>query len=342
MGDLIMSAPAIRALKNTFSCKITVLTSSMAAAITSFIPEIDEVIVFDFPWIKAKEINAGDEISALVKQLKQRQFDAAVIFTVFSQNPLPSAMIAYMAHIPLRLAYCRENPYQLLTNWVPDKEPYTFIQHQVTRDIALINSVGAAVKDTRLHLDISEIAFKNCRNKLVESGVDVNKPWLIFHAGVSEKKREYPAWLWVKAAKKLIKEKKFQILFTGSEFEKSLCSQLAKETGKGAFSIAGLLQLDEFIALIKETPLIVSVNTGAVHIAAAAGTPVIVLYAQTNPQHTPWKVPCKILEFAVEKDKRSKNEVVQFLYKEVYNNPVPMPDENAIFMAVMELSGQPF
>ena len=59
MGDLIMSSPAIRALKETFSAKITVLTSSMAAGIVPAISEIDEVIVFDLPWVKAKETIAS-------------------------------------------------------------------------------------------------------------------------------------------------------------------------------------------------------------------------------------------------------------------------------------------
>jgi hypothetical protein len=66
-----------------------------------------------------------------VRQISEKKFDAAVIFTVYSQNPLPTVMLAYLAGIPKRLAYCRENPYQLLTDWVPDQEPYTLIKHQV-------------------------------------------------------------------------------------------------------------------------------------------------------------------------------------------------------------------
>lgn len=337
MGDLIMSAPAIRALKETFSSNITVLTSSMAAGIVPFIAEIDDVLVFDLPWVKAKETIASKEVFTLVQLLKQGKFDAAVIFTVFSQNPLPAAIIAYMANIPLRLAYCRENPYNLLTNWIPDKEPYTFIQHQVERDLALVHSIGASVNDTHLRLTIDDAIFKGLQNNLHDAGIDTTKPWLIFHAGVSEKKREYPAELWIEAAKKLIIEKGFQILFTGAASEKKMCDDLATQTGKNAFSVAGLFSLHKFIALVKEAPVVVSVNTGTVHIAAAVNTPVVVLYAQTNPQHTPWKVPNKVLEFEVDKDSRSKNEVIQFIYKQVYNVHKPMPTANEIFDAVTEL-----
>lgn len=336
MGDLLMSAPAIRALKQTFSSKITLLTSSMAAGIAPYISEVDDVIVFDLPWVKAKEVIANKEIFTLIKQLKERKFDAAVIFTVFSQSAMPAAMIAYMAGIPLRLAYSRENPYKLLSNWVPDKEPYTFIKHQVMRDLALVNVIGAATDNSSLHLNVPETSWKVVVNELTNTGVDIDKPWLIFHPGVSEKKREYPQDLWVEAAQLMI-EKGFQILFTGAASEKILCTQLTEKTGVNAFSLAGLFKLEEFIALIEKASVVVSVNTGTIHIAAAVNTPVVVLYAQTNPQHTPWMVPHEVLEFKVEEDKRSKNEVIQYLYKEVYNKPTQMPDGSDIYNAIIKL-----
>lgn len=334
MGDLLMSSPAIRALKLSFSPRITVLTSSMAAPLTKYIPEIDDVIVCDLPWIKAREVMANEAIFTLVDQLKERKFDAAVIFTVFSQNAMPAAMVAYMAGIPLRLAYCRENPYNLLSDWVPDKEPYTFIQHQVLRDLALVNSIGAATDDIRLHLDIQVTAWKDAQDKLTKAGINTKKPWLIFHPGVSEEKRKYPEDLWIKAAGELIKEKEIQIIFTGSASEKILCERLALKTGKNSFSAAGLLNLAEFIAFIEKCQLVVSVNTGTIHICAAVNTPVVVLYAQTNPQHTPWMVPSKVLEFEVEEDDQSRNEVIQFLYKQVYSKPTPMPHADDIRHAV--------
>jgi len=337
MGDLIMSGPAIRALKTTFSSKITVLTSSMAAGVTPYLSEVDEIIVFDLPWIKAREVIQSDVIFDLVKQLKKKNFDAVVIFTVFSQNPLPAAMIAYMAGIPLRLAYCRENPYELLTNWVPDKEPYTFIQHQIERDLALVKSIGANTTDKHLRLQISKETGEDVKTKLRNIGVDIDKQWLIFHAGVSEKKREYSAELWIDAAKKIIAEKQYQILFTGTGSEKTMCNLLAAQVGEYSFSVAGLFKLDEFISLIKLAPVVISVNTGTVHIASAVGTPIVVLYAQTNPQHTPWMVPNKVLEFAVEEQDRSKNEVIRFMYKKFYSSPANMPGPVDIFNAVTEL-----
>src|SRR3954468_24669224 len=64
MGDLLMSTPALRALKESFGAKITVLTSSMAASIAGYIGEIDEVIVYDLPWVKT---NAEPDTSSLLE-----------------------------------------------------------------------------------------------------------------------------------------------------------------------------------------------------------------------------------------------------------------------------------
>ena len=83
-----------------------------------------------------------------------------------------------------------------------------------------------------------------------------------------------------------------------------------------------------------------SVNTGTVHIAAAAGTPVVVLYAQTNPQHTPWKVPCKVLQFPVAEELRSRNEVIKFVNEKLYQAPVEMPAPDDIVSAVKTLLDQ--
>jgi lipopolysaccharide heptosyltransferase II len=339
LGDLIMSSPAIRALKQTFGAKITVLTSQMANGICSHIPEIDEVITYDLPWVKTNDAIGPDSFPKIVELINEKQFDAAVIFTVFSQNPLPAAMLAYLANIPRRLAYCRENPYDLLTDWVPDKEPYQYIKHQVERDLELVATVGATTNEDQLSLTGNEQAFSAAEAKMRNAGIDLSKPWLICHAPVSEAKRLFPAEIWIEVGKHLAAAG-YQLLFTGTKNEKPLTDELTSGVGNRAFSVAGLFSLDEFISVIANAPLVVSVNTGTVHIAAAVNTPVVVLYAATNPQHTPWKVPSKVLLYDVQKETRSKNEVIQFLYREVYKEPLQMPAAHDVVNACFQLLGK--
>jgi ADP-heptose:LPS heptosyltransferase len=310
----------------------------MGSLITPFIKEIDETIVFDLPWIKTNNQTASGKCFAFIEKLKTYQFDAAVIFTVYSQNPLPTALLAYMANIPLRLAYCRENPYALLTNWVPDKEPYSFIQHQVERDLHLVKHIGATTNDDKLHLQFSENDYTSCLQKLFSRSVNVSDGYLVLHAGVSEKKREYPTEHWVETAKLLQEKTGRTILLSGSSAEKNLTDYIQQQAGENVFSIAGALNINEFIALIANAQLVVTVNTATVHIAAALQTPLIVLYAQTNPQHEPWKTKSVVLPFSVPKNLQSKNEVIQFVTHQHYSSYIPYPTPQQIVEAAGKLN----
>jgi lipopolysaccharide heptosyltransferase II len=316
MGDLLMSSPALQALKKTFGCRVTVLTSSMAKSITPFIPCIDDVIIFDLPWVKKENETAGDDsFFKLIEAIKKRRFDAAIIFTVYSQNPLPSAMIAYLAGIPLRAAYCRENPYELLTNWLPDKEPYSFIQHQVLRDLSLTQFLGASITNDRLQLKVTEDNWVKLKEKLIEAGIDTDRKWLVIHAGASEGKRKYPANKWALIGNHITETFNYQVLFTGSSSDKQTVDEIIMQTGKDAYSLAGLLSFEEFLLLIKKAPLVISVNTVTAHIAAAFQTPLIVLYALTNPQHLPWKSKGKLFLFSIPPANQSRNEIIRFVTK---------------------------
>jgi lipopolysaccharide heptosyltransferase II len=335
MGDLLMSVPAINALKETFHCKISLLTSSAASKIASLITSIDEVIVYDVPWMKARNVNA--DATEIVEILKQKEFDAAVIFTVFSQNPLPSAMLLYLANIPLRLAYCRENPYALLTHWVPDEEPYTLIRHQVQRDLDLVKYIGAKTGNDKISINLPTWAWESAQEKMSRAGVNLSRPWLIFHPGVSETKRKYPTVKWVELARRVCDEFHYQVVLTGIDTEKSLTENIKIRSGGNVFSLAGMLTLEEFVMAINHSPLIVSVNTAAVHIAAATQTKVIVLYAMTNPQHTPWKVPSSIFPFAVPENLRSKNEVLRYVNEKCFPSHVKFPTVETIATALKQL-----
>ncbi|MXV52397.1 glycosyltransferase family 9 protein [Pedobacter sp. HMF7647] len=321
MGDLIMSSPAIRAVKETSQSRITVLTSSMAAGIAKQIPEIDDVLVYSLPWVQAKESARPESFFELVQTLKSRKFDGAIVFSVYSQNSQPAAMLAYLAEIPLRLGYSRENPYELLTHWVPDPEPFSVIKHQVRRDLDLVAQIGAFTGNESFVLEhYDEKAWKLTSLKLRKMGVDTIKPLIVLHAGVSERKREYPFASWVKFSKSILATTDCQLLFTGIGSEKTLTDKLAFAAGENSFSVAGALTLEEFTELIRHSALVVSVNTATVHIAAAVKTPVMVLYALTNPQHSPWKAFGKLFPFPVPQEIQSKNRIVQYVNERYFGD----------------------
>ena len=299
LGDVLMTTPALRAIKETNpESRLTLLTSSAGEKIAHLIPEVGKIIVYESPWIKATAPRTDSSPDfQMIDQLRAARFDAAVIFTVFSQNPLPAAMMAYMANIPLRLAHCRENPYQLLTDWVPESDHFgeTQIRHEVQRQLDLVAAVGFTTQDNRLSLEIPATGKDEALQFLQNVGLDIHKPWLVIHPGASAASRRYPAEHFVQVAQQLASAHGFQVLLTGGKSEVDLVESIRRGMDVASFSAAGCLRLDDFCALIALAPLLITNNTGPAHIAAAVGTPVVDLYALTNPQHTPWQVPHRSL-----------------------------------------------
>lgn len=303
LGDVLMTTPALRALKQSQPGRhLTLLTSAGGAAVARHIPEIDDTLVYAAPWLKHGNVHADGHRDghgaqrdvAMIERLAQGGFDAAVIFTVYSQNPLPAALLCHLAGIPLRLAHCRENPYRLLTDWVPEPEPQQRIRHEVQRQLDLVAAIGARTADERLSFRIPPAADAFAAALLHARGIDPAQPWIALHPGASAPSRRYPPQHWAAAARMLAQRLQCPLVFTGSAEEAPLVEQIRRGL-PGTHSLAGELDLAQLGALIARAPLLVSNNTGPAHIAAAVGTPVVDLYALTNPQHTPWQVHSRVL-----------------------------------------------
>ena len=126
-----------------------------------------------------------------------------------------------------------------------------------------------------------------------------------------------------------------QIILTGTAGEEQLIEKLCADLDNKALSVAGKLSLPEFMAAIDIAPAVLTVNTGTVHIAAALNTPVAVLYAATNPQHTPWNVVNKIFLFPVAEELQSKNEVIAYVRDNIMQKCQSYPDPAEVAQWVM-------
>ncbi|EMH3366028.1 TPA: glycosyl transferase, partial [Burkholderia multivorans] len=168
LGDVLMTTPALRALKESGNGRhLTLLTSSTAAALGAHLPMVDDVWTYDAPWVKHPDAPA-DPVADLdmIDRLLSARFDAAVIFTVYSQSPLPAAMMCWLAGIPLRLAHCRENPYRLLTDRVAETEPDQQVRHEVARQLALVRTIGAKTADWRMAFEPGDAARRAVQARL--------------------------------------------------------------------------------------------------------------------------------------------------------------------------------
>ncbi len=313
IGDVLMTTPAIRALKvSNPRRRITLLTSSAGADISLLVPEIDQVMVYDAPWLKATAPRLNSRLEyEMAEHLRHLKFDGAVIFTVYSQNPLPSAFLCYLSDIPLRLAHCHENPYQLLPDWIKDPEPEKLVRHEVRRQLDLVGTIGCYTDNERLSLRVPKEALAVVEGILQNLGIDRQRPLVVIHPGASAASRRYPPEKFAQVARTLVLDMGMQVIFTGIESEQELVAEIKKammtadaiayltnnlsSNSAAVHSLVECLKLSELAALLQLSSLLISNNTGPVHIAAAVGTPVVDLYALTNPQHTPWGIPNRVL-----------------------------------------------
>jgi lipopolysaccharide heptosyltransferase II len=333
LGDVLMCTPAMRALRQARPRRrLTLLTSHSGAAAAPFIDELDDVIAYPAPWMKNSAAHQRQADAACIDSLAAQRFDGAVIFTSYSQSALPAAMLCYLAGIPLRLAHCRENPYQLLTDWVADPEPAAMLRHEVRRQLDLVASVGCSAAGGPLSFRVRADDLDSVRALLADADVGPPKPWILLHPGASAPSRRYPADQWIEVIRMLATRGAGALVLSGSGEEQALIEQIRSGCGVATHSLAGKLDLGQLGAAIRLASVVVSNNTGPAHMAAAIGTPLVDLYALTNPQHTPWQVESRLLFHDV---------ACRFCYKSVcpqgHNDCLAKIDPRAVADAVCSL-----
>jgi lipopolysaccharide heptosyltransferase II len=296
LGDVLMCTPAMRALRQSPPARVlTLLTSPGAAAALPFIPELDTAIAWQAPWMKSSSPGDPGADSALVARLAAQRFDAAVIFTTYSQSALPAAMLCYLAGIPLRLAHCRENPYQMLSDWIAEPEPQQLERHEVQRQLDLVAAVGCHTGNVALSFALREHDLDHVRQRLYSAGINPYGRWILLHPGASAASRRYPARHWPEVMRQLAARTSCPLVLTGGPDEIALVDTIRAACPVPALSLAGQLSLGQLGAALRLASVVVTNNTGPAHIAAAVGTPLVDLYALTNPQHTPWQVSNRLL-----------------------------------------------
>jgi lipopolysaccharide heptosyltransferase II len=304
LGDVLMTTPALMALRRGVpDGRLALLTSPAGAALAPHLPWIDQVLAAQVPWVKhdgGHDGALGRAEARLVERLASLRFDAAVIFTVCTQSALPTALLCRMAGIPLRLAHCRENPYGLLSDWVRDTEQVEDgMRHEVERQLALVGTVGFGIDDARLRFEVGAHARSRLGARLLEAGLRPGQPYFVVHPGASAASRRYPAEHFGQAARRVAQDSGCTAVFTGAAQEQALVERARAAMGMPSISLAGELGLGELAALVESSRLLLANNSGPSHIAAAVGTPVVTLYALTNPQHRPWQVAARVLSHDV-------------------------------------------
>ena len=280
IGDIIMLGPALRAVKETSPhAHLTLLASPAGTTAAPLLPWIDDVITWRPVWqdVGGRMPFDPQRERELIDLLAARHFDAALIFTSFSQTPHVPGYVCYLAGIPLRAGESKEFGGSTLTTELrgaPDD------LHQVERNLRLIEHLGFVVNDRQLKVIISDEARSAVPGILARAGLDLNAPFILLHPGASAKARRYPVERFGILAR-LLTRRGWQVLVTAVEREAALVEELQEHAPNACYLVGGTT-LSEYTALIERAALVICNDTLPMHLADAVGTPEVVLFSGTD------------------------------------------------------------
>jgi heptosyltransferase-2 len=282
VGDAVMSLPALRAIRSRFpDARIAVLARPPVAAI--YAREGFRLIQYTPP----------RGVAGLLQQwrfalgLREDRFDCAVLF----QNAFEAALLAVMAKIPERVGYDRDGRGPLLTNPIPTPRPGEIPAHQRFYYLELLRRAGwteelPRVEEIRLaRLDEARVSGHSLLGRLGLKGDVVG---ISPGAAYGNAKRWIPEYF-VETAHRLARECGADVAVFGSRDESELCERIASDLearGVRTVSLAGKTSLAEFIDMAAASRVFVTNDSGAMHIASAAGAPTVSVFGATDPLAT--------------------------------------------------------
>ncbi|HET9014034.1 MAG TPA: glycosyltransferase family 9 protein, partial [Thermomicrobiaceae bacterium] len=160
-----------------------------------------------------------------------------------------------------------------------------------------VGAIGMATDARDLVLRVPEEARDGLARVLAARGLDGRGPLVVLHPGCSMPARTYPWELYAEVAGLLARRLGATVALTGTEDERELVARvwwrIDPRWRRAALQLAGELDFPAFCALVDTADLTITNNTGPMHVAAALKTPVVALFALTNPpeQWGPWQVP---------------------------------------------------
>jgi heptosyltransferase-2 len=297
IGDAVISLPAIEALHARFPKAENVLVSKpWVSELYCNHPAISRQIVYD----AEGEHRGARGFRKLIRKLRSERFDAAILL----QNAFQAAWMAWCAGIPLRIGYARDGRSSLLSEAVevPLRASYG---HEAYYYLQLLFRSGLiekpqTVREVHLHLAESERSW--AVKQLQTMGLGGRR----FLIGICPGASFGPAKRWLpdryaKLADRLIDALGADVLIFGSRAEMPLAEAVARAMEHTPVLVAGKTTLREFMALLAKCHLVVTNDSGPMHLVAALGLPLLAIFGSTNERATgPLAVRARVIKHPVE------------------------------------------
>src|SRR5579875_1168641 len=281
IGDAVMSLPAIEALRARFpEAEIVMVSKPWVSDVYRYQPAIDRQITYE----TNGEHRGASGFNKLIRQLHKERFDAAVLF----QNAFQAAWMAWLAKIPIRIGYARDGRTHLLTSAL-EVPPPAVCGHQTYYYLQLLFRAGIIsrpepprpLEEVRLVVHSDE---KNWAVRRLES-LGLHGPRFLIGmmpgASFGPAKR-WPAERFAELADRLITALSADVLIFGSEAERSLANDVAQEMEHTPIVMAGETTLRQAMALFEHCRLVVTNDSGPMHVASALALPVVAVFGSTD------------------------------------------------------------
>ena len=275
IGDAVMTLPAIGVIREFFpAAEITILANPLVSELFRVHPWVDSVITFDRKGLHKGALGR----LRLAAEIRQQQFDLAIILP----NSLDAALVPWLAGIPVRLGKTGDGRSLLLTKRYPKKLQPTGV-HQSLNYLAIIAHFGITGEEKPQLLITTEEEDRSLAARLADHGIGANDFILGINPGATygSAKRWYPERFGAVAAR-FASEKGAKVVITGGAGETAIAADIEKELSGNCVNLAGKTTVRELMALLKRVNLLITNDSGPMHLAAALGTPLVAIFGSTD------------------------------------------------------------
>ena len=280
IGDTIMATSCAYLLKKAYpSAKISMLVKPLTKSIVENNPVIDEVLLYNY----SHKVNI-DDLKQVVRELKEKYFDLAVIV----DNKPRSAMISYLAGIPKRIGFEKitfRNIYLRLFYTDIYKIDYDFFAtQQVKNHEIFINRFTSRNDKAKMIMPNISIDSKNLVDNLLEQlPKDRINMALCIRSGIAFK--DWANEYFIQVIQHLSKIKSINFYIVGSKNDYKYAQDFIAKSKLPIANFCGKTDLPQLGYLLKQSNLLLSVDTGTAHIAAAQEINTVVIFAGTSHKH---------------------------------------------------------
>ncbi|MFH2012912.1 MAG: glycosyltransferase family 9 protein [Pseudomonadota bacterium] len=288
IGDVVHTLPSLEALRAAYpDSRITWLIEEDTEQIIRNHPSLDKVIVSKRKtWMKSilkpsTCLQTFDDIVSFVKELRRTKYDLVIDF----QGLLKSGILTLLSGGKRRLGYdkTRELSYLFLNERIP---PYDPDLHAVERYLNLTKYLGAEVKEPEFLIPFDERDVEYVKGFLSDNGVDGTKKIIAVNPASGWETKLWDLEKFSLLCDRIIDECHAVIVFTGGKDDLGMIDTLTSKMRNTALNTAGRMNLKQLACLLSMAALMITTDTGPMHVASAMKTPVVAIFGPTAPWRT--------------------------------------------------------